>query len=396
MAIYREWAAQAPFKLNHRKKNAQPEPGNLTPAFENDEARPPMKTSPPPPKQVSNHADIARQLEALLDLAIHQQKEPRARRFIAELLEQGLLLGAEHDVVPDLKLVAVALAEIREALTAFRPYPGCKKVTVFGSARTKPGDQLYQLATELGRRLAQEGYMVITGAGPGIMTAAHEGAGRAQSFGVGIHLPFEQDVNLTVAEDPKMVEFRYFFTRKLFFLKEAEAVVVFPGGFGTHDEAFETLTLIQTGKAQMLPVIFIDQPGGGYWQAWEEFIQKTLFDGAYVSPEDRSLYRIVSDVEGALEEISNFYRVYHSSRTIRRQVIIRLKRPASSATLETLSEEFFDILGGRPIQTCDPFKEEADQPELIDLPRIRLRFDHRSYGQLRRLIDRLNELEASA
>jgi uncharacterized protein (TIGR00730 family) len=348
------------------------------------------KPSPP----MTNESELREAVGAFLLESNFASQDPRTRRLVINLVSEALQLSVEHGVVADLKLVGAAVAEIREALTAFRPYPQDKKVTVFGSARTPRDHPTYQMAVKLGEELAARGFMVITGAGPGIMQAAHEGAGTEKSFGVGIRLPFEQATNSTMADNPKMVQFRYFFTRKLFFLKEAEAVVVFPGGFGSLDEAFETLTLVQTGKAQMMPIILIDEPGGTYWQAWEAFIENSVVSGGYIGAFDRQLYRVTDNIDAALEEIASFYGIYRSARTIRRQLIFRLSRPASSATLATLSKEFSDILGGQSIQPCKPFKEESDQPALAELPRIRLTFDQRSHGQLRRLIDRLNELEA--
>jgi uncharacterized protein (TIGR00730 family) len=325
-----------------------------------------------------------------LDQALRDHEDPRMRRLLRQLVDDAVGLVAEHPRVADVKLVTAAVAEIREGLAAFRSHPEHRKVTVFGSARTAPGSPLYEMAVDCGRRLAEAGYMVITGAGPGIMGAAHEGAGRAASFGVGIRLPFEQHPNAVMVGNEKLVEFKYFFTRKLFFLKEASAVIVFPGGFGTHDEAFETLTLIQTGKSQLVPVVLVDRPGGGYWEAWDRFVKESLLADGYIGHEDDALYRITDDPAEAVDEVRAFYRVYHSTRYIRDHTILRLNRAVGDDVLEALSEEFSDILRGRPIRRSDPWREEADEPGLAALPRLVLEFDRHGYGRLRTLIDRLN------
>ncbi|MFT4570318.1 MAG: hypothetical protein ACI8TX_000893 [Hyphomicrobiaceae bacterium] len=315
------------------------------------------------------------------------------RLLIDQLVLNVVGLVAEHPRVADVKLVASAVAEIRQGLAALKPYPTLPKVTVFGSARTAPEDPLYKLAVECGRLLAEAGFMVITGAGPGIMAAAHEGAGRALSFGVGIRLPFEQHPNAVMVGNEKLVEFKYFFTRKLFFLKEASAVIVFPGGFGTHDEAFETLTLIQTGKTPLMPVILVDRPGSEYWKAWDQFVKGSLLVDGYISGEDDALYRITDDPADAVAEVKQFYRVYHSTRVIRGRTVLRIRRSIENSTLVALSEEFADILGNTPIRSSEAFREEADEPEFAHLHRLVLEFDRHGYGRLRTLIDRLNALD---
>lgn len=334
------------------------------------------------------HAALLKRLAA----AHSGHEDPRAGPLLESLVEDAIGLVADGSEVADLKLVTAAFAEIRAALAVFRPYPGIRKVTAFGSARTPRDHPAYLMAVEFGRKLAEAGLMVITGGGPGIMGAALEGAGRRNGFGVGIRLPFEQHANATLSGDPKLIEFKYFFTRKLFFLKEASAVALFPGGFGTHDEGFETLTLVQTGKSHMVPVVCLDVPGGTYWKAWDGYLREHLLKAGLIAEADLSLYRLTDDIDEAVEEITRFYEVYHSMRTIRRRTLMRLTRPLGADALETLAREFADILGGKPIRTTRPYKEEADEPDVAALPRIVFDFNQRGFGRLRQMIDRVNEL----
>ncbi|NOX54671.1 MAG: TIGR00730 family Rossman fold protein, partial [Planctomycetes bacterium] len=216
----------------------------------------------------------------------------------------------------DLKILSRALEELRYAFKVFRPYRRQRKVTVFGSARLTETSPIYQQAIQFGRRMAEAGWMVLTGAGGGVMEAAHVGAGRRMSMGVNIRLPFEQEANSIIANDKKLVNFRYFFTRKLIFVKEVHAIALFPGGFGTLDECFETLTLVQTGKRDLMPIVCIDAPGGTYWKAWLQFVREHLLRTGMISPEDMSLFKVTADVDEAVEEIMRFYSVYNSMRYV--------------------------------------------------------------------------------
>jgi uncharacterized protein (TIGR00730 family) len=337
------------------------------------------------------HLDLIERLAA----AHLGHTDPRASRLLNSLIEDAIGLVADGNGVVDLKLVSAAFTEIRRALDVFRPWThGPRKVTAFGSARTQPDEPIYQMAMEFGRLIADAGFMVITGGGPGIMGAVVDGAGVDRSFGVGIRLPFEQQPHHTLIGDPKLIEFKYFFTRKLFFLKEASGVALFPGGFGTHDEGFETLTLVQTGKARMLPIVCVDIPGGTYWQKWDELVRGELLARGLISDDDLSLYRITDDTRTAVEEILGFYRVFHSMRTIRRTTVIRMNHDIDDTVLETLSAEFADILGARPVRRISAMREESDEPETLALARIGLDFNLLRFGRLRQLINRLNELGA--
>jgi hypothetical protein len=261
---------------------------------------------------------------------------------------------------------------------------------VFGSARTEPGSPAFEQARRFGERIVAEGWMVITGAGDGIMGAAQLGAGRERSFGVNIRLPWEQKPNAVIDGDPKLVNFRYFFTRKLAFLKEAHAIALFPGGFGTHDEGFEALTLIQTGRSEILPVVFVDEPGGRYWSEWSRYVDEHLRGPKLISPEDLSLYRVTDDVETAVRETVDFYRNYHSSRFVGDVLVLRVRVAPDAAKLAELNSEFADLTTSGRLELGPPLPEEGgDAPEHA---RITLRFDRRRAGRLRLLIDRLNTL----
>jgi len=291
----------------------------------------------------------------------------------------------------DMRLLATAVRELRYCFKIFSAYRHRRKVSIFGSARTPPDHPAYQAAEEFGRRIAAEGWMVITGAGSGIMEAGHRGAGREASFGLNILLPFEQAANPIVQGDPKLVTMRYFFTRKLMFIKESDAVVLFPGGFGTHDECFEALTLIQTGKSHLFPIVMVDEPGGNYWALWQRFVQEGLVDRGYISPHDVSLYRITDSVEEAVRQVTSFYRVYHSLRYVRGELVLRLQKPLSPPLLQRIRREFQDILNGGDFELLNSaLPEENNEPELSHLPRLKFRFQRQAVGRLRQLVDLIN------
>jgi hypothetical protein len=290
----------------------------------------------------------------------------------------------------DLKILNRTLRELRYAFKVFSQYRDRRKVSIFGSARTRPGEPDYRLATDFARLVVETGYMVITGAADGIMGAAQEGAGREQSFGINIMLPFEQGANAVIADDPKLITFKYFFTRKLMFLKESHAVALFPGGFGTHDEGFEVLTLVQTGKAPPQPIVCLHAPGSDYWHEWNRFVTGQLLARKLINEEDRGLYRIFESPEAAVAEIVRFYRIYHSLRYVDRLLVLRLKRRLSEQALHTLNTEFADLLETGSIEQRAALPQEADEPDLAALPRLTCHYNRRSAGRLRQLIDRIN------
>ncbi len=312
--------------------------------------------------------------------------------LISEIVTTALLLGRDAASRLDLKIVNAALKEMRYAFKVFSPYRDVRKVSVFGSARSRPGDPDYEHARSFGKLIAENGWMVVTGAGPGSMEAANEGAGAAKSFGVNIRLPFESEPNPVVADDPKLMNFKYFFTRKLMFMKEASAFVLLPGGFGTMDEAFELLTLIQTGKSDMHPVVLLDPPGGDFWPTFLEFTRRDLVGKGYVSESDLDLFTLTDEVEEAAKQIAAFYANFHSMRFVSNRLVIRLERPPDDAALQKLSADFADIIASGSIERVEAAPVEVTDDDALDKGRIALRFDRASYGRLRAFIDALNEL----
>jgi len=301
-------------------------------------------------------------------------------------------LVGDRTSVADMKLIHSTLKEMRRAFRVFSRYRGMRKVSTFGSARTPPDAPEYRQACEFSRRMADAGYMVITGAGPGIMRACNEGSGRERSFGINIRLPYEQAANDIIDKDPKLVTFKYFFTRKLIFVKETDAIALFPGGFGTHDEGFESLTLLQTGKSRPLPVVFIDVPGGSYWKTWKRYVVRHLLNEGLISKADMRLFRVTDDIDVAIGEITHFYRRYHSSRYLGDRMILRMSTPLSESTLAEINDGFGDLLSrGRFHQTGAALPGEESEPEIANLPRLVFHSARRHFGRLRMLIDHLND-----
>jgi len=337
------------------------------------------------------NAELNAKIEELIALANGTyDAQGDSADYVRQMLVTALGLLGDGSSTGDLKLLNAAWKELRHAFRVFAPYAHVRKVAVFGSARTEPGHTDWAQAHRFAERMVEAGWMVITGAGGGIMGAAQGGAGRASSFGVNIRLPFEQQANEVIAGDEKLINFRYFFSRKLTFVKNSHAIALFPGGFGTHDEGFEALTLIQTGKSEILPVVFIDSPGGSYWRAWEEHVRAHLLARGLVSEEDLSLFAITDDVDRAVAEITGFYRNYHSSRYVRDWLVIRVREAPDAEGLAALNDEFADILSEGAIEVRGALPEEGGEAD--PFPRVLLRFDRRSVGRLRQLIDRLNAL----
>ncbi len=311
--------------------------------------------------------------------------------IIREMLISALKTGQENDYLADLKMLRATMKEMRYTSKMFSPYRDRKKVTIFGSARTEPSEPIYQKCVTFSRQLVRLGYMVITGGGPGIMRAGNEGAGAENSFAVNIRLPFEQETNPVMENSGHSITYRYFFTRKVAFLKEAHAVALFPGGFGTLDEALETLTLVQTGKNPPVPLVLIDDDDGSYWEPWLDFIKKVLLKRGLISGEDFSLFTITRDPFEAAQIIDDFYRTYHSSRWVGQTLVIRLNKWLSPANLETLEAEFSEIIEpGSRLEMISAMPDEQDQPDLLDLPRLAFRFNKRNYGLLKAFLRRLN------
>ncbi len=311
---------------------------------------------------------------------------------VADIIESALKLLKDVEDTGDVRVIQTAIRELRYAFRLFAPYAETRKVTIFGSARTQPTRMEYQQAVEFGRKIADAGFMVITGAGGGIMQAGHEGAGLEKSFGANIRLPWEQSANPVIREDKKLITFKYFFTRKLIFIRHSDAIALFPGGFGTMDEGYEALTLMQTGKSQLMPLVLIDRPGGTYWRTWDKHIREHLLRDQLISPDDLNLYHITDDTDQAVKIITRFYRNFHSSRFVKDLFVIRLKHAPSESALQAMNEDFADIVIGPPIKTIEATPEEAADDDCVSLPRIGFGFNRRDYGRLRQLIDVLNRL----
>ncbi|MDF2387475.1 LOG family protein [Nostoc ellipsosporum NOK] len=331
----------------------------------------------------SLQADIAELIDRLPTL--------KNRQYIQQALATILRLADSDIDRLDWKILSASLADMERGFQLFYNYRHVRKVTIFGSARLSPQTPEYQMALEFARAVTQLGFMVMTGGGGGIMQAGHEGAGRENSFGLNIHLPFEQQANPVIEGDPKLIHFKYFFTRKLFLLKESDAVALFPGGFGTQDEAFECMTLSQTGKFGPVPVVLIDHPNGDYWKSWSKYIDQHLVETGLVSPEDPSLYTVTDNLEVACNAITRFYQVYHSSRYVGDQLVIRLTSDLSDAEVEQLNTEFSDILVKGQIQKSQSLPQE-NQDETVGLPRIVLYFNQRDLGRLYQMIATINRM----
>jgi uncharacterized protein (TIGR00730 family) len=329
-------------------------------------------------------------VEALVAEALRDLAPGVDRRNAEQLLGSAIgLLGDDPDPL-DLKIAAAAMTEMREAFAVFAPYRDVPKVTVFGSARTAPDDPVYAQADRIARDLAAMGWMVVTGAGPGIMQAAMEGAGREHSIGVAIRLPFEQGANPVIAGDDKYVTMRYFFTRKLMLVKESRAFVSLPGGFGTLDETFELLTLTQTGKGLPVPIVLLDTPGDPFWEQIDDWIESSLIARGLVGAADRSLYLVTSSTEEATAEITRFYANYHSIRYVGDNLVLRLQHSPTDAQLADLNARFAHLVARGRIERANPFDIERRHADHVELPRLRFVFRRHRSGDLRALIDAVN------
>lgn len=343
----------------------------------------------PPGRKPLKHVDESEMevIEHVIELKQHSE-------LIAELKQTADKLQRDGATRGDLKILSRALKELRYAFKVFAPYRKHRKVTVFGSARTLPDHPCWKTAEAFGRRMAEEGWMVVTGAGGGIMEAALQGSGREMAMGLNIMLPFEQEANSVIAGDPKLVNLKYFFTRKLLFVKEVHAIVTCPGGFGTLDEAFESLTLVQTGKRDLMPIVLLDEPGGTYWTAFLKYVRDELLDNGLISPGDLSLFKVTDNIEEAVEEVLGFYSVYNSMRFVRELLILRLHVEPSDEFVERLNAEFHDICETGRIEKAPVHRLEVDDEHLKHLPRLNLVFNRKAVGRLRQMVDVINcELE---
>lgn len=363
----------------------EPNRVELDPDAPQDEVSPPEA----PAQRRVDDPDIARRLDELIT---ETGGDPTTfdGKLIRDMLINSLKLIPDERDTGELKLMTAAMKELRYAYRVFGQYPEPHKVTIFGSARTPEGHPDYKACVDFSRQMAEAGWMIITGAGGGIMEAGHVGPGREASFGVAIRLPFETTANDVIAGDEKLIHFRYFFTRKLMFLSQAEAVTLFPGGFGTMDEAFETLTLVQTGKASMIPIVLMEGAGSNYWRPFDQFVRDQLLQSKLISEEDLGLYYIAESAQDATDHILKFYRNYHSSRYVRDDLIIRLRNRLRQSDVDRLTEEFREVIKKGEIVQRGPYDVEEDH---LELPRLVFTHTRYKFGMIRRLIDRINECD---
>lgn len=312
--------------------------------------------------------------------------------LVAEIIDNALKLLRDQTNRGDVKLINKSFKELRYALRIFAPYRDTRKVSIFGSARTLESHSDYKQASDFGKAMADAGWMVITGAGGGIMAAGHGGAGADPSFGLAIRLPFEQATNPFIANDPKLINFKYFFTRKLMFVRSSHAIALFPGGFGTMDEGFEVLTLIQTGKAAPMPLVCVDSPGGSFWKSWQDYVIKHLLGQRLISEHDLHLYKITDNIEEAAHEVIHFYSNYHSIRYVGNELVMRLQRKPTEAQLADINEKFSDITVKSQFRVSGALPVERDEPSLSNLARLVFTFNRRDHGRFRMLIDHVNSL----
>ncbi len=331
------------------------------------------------------------EIDQLIDDLVQKADNIHHPALVREMIISALKAGQETDYLADLKMLNNTMKEMRYTSKVFAPYRQKKKITIFGSARTDPEEAVYRKCVSFSKILADRGYMIITGGGPGIMQAGNEGAGSENSFAVNIRLPFEQAPNRVMLRNPRLITYKYFFTRKVAFVKESDAIAVFPGGFGTLDEAMEVFTLIQTGKTSPKPLVLIDDDSG-YWDRWFEFIKSSMLGRGYISAEDFAIFTVTRDVEEGIRVIEEFYRNYHSLRFVEGKLVIRLNKELSDADIKELESEFPEVLhpGSRIVRT-PPLQEETDEPDLLHLPRLVLQFDHQHYGLLIAFIGRINQ-----
>ena len=313
--------------------------------------------------------------------------------YVTHMIITALGLGADSTSTLDLKIASSALKEMREAFAMFDPYANRKKVTIFGSARTKKDDPLYLHTQNVAAELAAQGWMVVTGAGPGIMEAGMVGAGRDQSIGVSIRLPFEASANPIIAGDGKFVEMRYFFTRKLMLMKDSQAFICMPGGFGTLDETFELLTLMQTGRGAIAPTVLLDLPGDHFWRTMDEFIQTQLLPRGLISASDLALYRVCETTNDAVKEIIDFYRIFHSVRFVGKYLIIRMNKQISDVDLEAINNEFSYLCKQGGFEKCAPTPQEILSNDNVEKARLKFEFVRNDLGGLRDVINRINQAD---
>lgn len=330
-------------------------------------------------------------IDNLISELVKKSGSVETEGLLREILTTTVKLGKESSDKGDLKLVNNALKELRYSFKIFSPYRAIKKVIIFGSARSKAESAEYKMAEEFSRKLSEKGYMIVTGGGPGVMEAGNKGAGLGKDFALNIRLPFEQKPNPYIDEKERLINFKYFFTRKLVFVKETDATALFPGGFGTLDEGFEMITLIQTGKSRPRPIVLMEPRGSTYWATWMHFVKSQLVKKGFINKEDLNLIHIVKSVDAAVKYIEDFYRVYHSIRYVAGLAVLRLNREISVKTLKLINKEFKDILISGEIRVSPPTDKEIQEGEFLKLPRLVMNFNMRNFGRLCEMIHVINK-----
>ena len=329
-------------------------------------------------------------IDDLIDKLTGYSTSDETKYLLSEIFTTAAKLGIECVDRGDLKLINNVLKELRYSFKIFSPYRNVKKVIIFGSARSKKTSAEYRMAEEFAGKITEKGYMVVTGGGPGVMEAGNKGAKAGKDFALNIHLPFEQKHNPYIDEKQRLINFKYFFTRKLIFMKETDATTLFPGGFGTNDEGFEDLTLIQTGKSRPRPIVMMEPEGSTYWATWKRFVSNELFKNGYISKEDFNFFHIAKSVDEAVKYIEDFYRIYHSIRYVSGLTVLRLNKEISVATLKLINKKFKDILTNGEIRLSPPLEEEIKKGEYLDLPRLVMKFNFHNYGRLCEMIRVIN------
>ena len=354
------------------------------------EASPEEATDHAPQRAAKKRLSVGPAFDERVSKLVRDWATQKSPELIEEMITTALKIGRDELSVADLKLINRSVKEMRSAAKIFAPFKHLRKVVVFGSARTQSDSLDYKVANDFACEMVSQGFMLITGGSDGIMGAVQRGAGRAHSFALNIRLPSEHRVNEIVEEDPKLITLNYFFTRKLSFVNEAHAFALFPGGFGTLDEAFEVLTLLQTGKARIVPVVLLDQPGGKYWETWVQFLTDRLLEFGFISEEDFAFFRIKHTAQEAAAEITQFYKIFHSSRWVGERFVIRLNRCVSTNTIVDLNKQFADIVRTGGIVQRAALPEENDELETRDLPRLIFTPFRSRFGRFRQLIDAIN------
>ena len=341
------------------------------------------------PESKSNNLEET--LKMVQEVFTADKKDLRSQLY-RDIIVNALKCKRDELDILDLKIINRAVAEFRHAACVFKPYRMTRKVSIFGSARITSDNPYYHLAVKLGRLLAKNGFMVITGAAEGIMRAGIEGAGPRNSFGVNILLPSEKGPTSIIRDDPKVIRFKYFFTRKIFFVMEADAIALFPGGFGTHDEGFEVLTLLQTGKTPPMPVVLMERPGEQYWESWDRFVKRQLLARHFISQEDLSFYRIMHSPQEAVNWIRSYYSTYHSMRQVKNRLVIRLEKELPDNHVKELNDRFRNLVESGEIAKTPALSAEKDEPALLPKPRIAFIYNRKSAGRLNEMILMINQL----